>query len=156
MQGDGAHRDEGCFLVRDTVGDLDRQVARDHVQLGMVGVAGAGTGHAVAWGKVRRLGACLQHAAGERVAERDGQVESGANRIQRGQRSLAPGFLDDSLDQVGSLARLGQQALARQVHDGALGSGGDERNPGFDQDALARSPRSSYVHDGKLARLVVL
>ena len=156
MQGNRAHRDEGRFLVRNAVGDLDRQVARDHIQLRVVGVTSAGAGHAVAQDKAGRLGPCLQHAAGERVAQGNGQVELGANCVQRGQRSLATGLFDDSLDQVGSLARLGQQVLARQVHDGALGSRGDERNPGLHQDAAARSPRSSHLHDGKLTRLVVL
>ncbi|MEZ4408231.1 MAG: hypothetical protein R3A52_17395 [Polyangiales bacterium] len=126
VERDGAHGDEARLFVGDPVGHAHREVRRDGVELGVVGDARARARDAVAHGEAARVGPHGRDAARERVPEGDGVVELVAHGVEGGEGALAAGLVEHLLHEVGALAGLLDEALARHVDDGALGARRDQ------------------------------
>ena len=131
---DRAERREGGVLERDPVGDRRAEQARDDVDLGVVGGAGAGDGDPVAGPDPADLAADLDRDAGGAVAERAELVEALAHELDGRADALAAGALDHLPRLLGPRASLRDQPLAGDVEGRALGPGGDERGLDVDRD----------------------
>ncbi len=127
LQRDRADRGEARRLHRDAVGNPRDQVARHVVVVGVVRVAGAGAGDAIADAVLGDLLAHLDHHAGARVAERDRRIELALHLLEGVAHALLARRVDHLAHQVRPRARLREQALAREVDDHLLGAGRDER-----------------------------
>ena len=96
MERDGRQGAETGLLVGHVVGNGSRQVSRYHVELGVVGKAGAGHRDPLADGEYAfQPGAHGDHLTGRRITERQRLVEAGENRAQGRLDAVAAGLVEN-------------------------------------------------------------
>jgi hypothetical protein len=104
---------------------LHAQVLRDNVVFGVIGATGAGAGHKVSCHEMRDGGMCLDHSAGERVAERDRRIELRENRADGVHEPITLDLAQDLAHQIRSGHGLADEARLGEAHELALGTGAD-------------------------------
>jgi hypothetical protein len=138
------HRDraegrEGGLLERQAVRNVGRQVLGDDDELGVVRIAGAGAGDAVAGDERMNALADGFDDPGARITEGLGDVEAIHDRAIGRERAFLAQLAEDLLHEIGAAPRLAEQRLPREVHRHLLGPGredgervADEDEPGTD------------------------
>ena len=142
----------GRLLEGNVLGNLRAEVLADDDDAGVR----AGGSHAVSSGERGYAVADGEHDAGRGVSERHRIVEPRAHLRGGGHEAFAPDLLQHAADVVGPLARLGEQALARELDDIALGAGRDERRDVRDQHAVRLDERVGQIANRGDARPDVL
>ena len=104
---------------------MDREIARDKVDLGVVGVGAATASDAIARTELGGIVADRHDFAGATVSEGRQRIELAVHFFVRGFQSVLARVLDHLLDEIGARFGFGEERLRTQLERSALRAGAD-------------------------------